>query len=124
MSEQALRRTFQSFRHDRRLKQRIESIFPLSFLPFARKSLRMALPNLRNIVSHLSRRARLPQLELIDFPQFASFRSPLEERDYSRAAFYKGVLWIVSCMVMSLIATNSKKGRFITNGIGGAAIGR
>lgn len=54
----------------------------------------MTLPNLRHI--------------------FSSFRSPLEERDFSRAAFYKGVLFIISCMSISLLATS--KSRWISGG--------
>ncbi|BGP13362.1 hypothetical protein JCM10213v2_001281 [Rhodosporidiobolus nylandii] len=44
----------------------------------------MALPNLRNI--------------------FASFRSPLEEREYSRTAFFKFLGFVLVTMSFSLVA--------------------
>lgn len=41
--------------------------------------------------------------------QFASFRSPLEEREYSRTAFFKFLGWALVTMTMSLIATKHKR---------------
>ncbi|CDR36835.1 RHTO0S02e07426g1_1 [Rhodotorula toruloides] len=49
----------------------------------------MALPNLRNI--------------------FASFRSPLEERQMSRSAFYKFLGFILVSTSMSLVALSHHK---------------
>lgn len=42
--------------------------------------------------------------------QFASFRSPLEEREYSRTAFYKAACFVLISLGMSLIATKNRRG--------------
>ncbi|GAA5876743.1 hypothetical protein JCM1840_002032, partial [Sporobolomyces johnsonii] len=47
---------------------------------------------------------------------FASFRSPLEEREYSRTAFFKFLGWVLVTMSMSLVATRNRRG-------GGALLG-
>ncbi|KAM0749850.1 hypothetical protein T439DRAFT_357370 [Meredithblackwellia eburnea MCA 4105] len=49
----------------------------------------MALPNLRHI--------------------FASFRSPIEERDYSRLAFFKFLAFLLVSTGMSLVATRGRR---------------
>lgn len=62
----------------------------------------MALPNLRNIVSPpRCTRALSPFAHsALAHQQFASFRSPLEEREYSRRAFYTFLEFIgVTCLM-------------------------
>lgn len=41
--------------------------------------------------------------------QFASFRSPLEEREYSRKAFFKFLGFVLVTMSMSLAAVKHHK---------------
>lgn len=54
------------------------------------------LPTRANSLTLLWFKLALPNLRQI----FASFRSPLEEREYSRTAFFKLVGWLLISMTM------------------------
>lgn len=70
----------------------------------------MALPNLRNIVRSSCPAPRLPPLTPASLAaQFASFRSPLEDREYSRAAFFKFLQWVGVTSLMHLVAVKHYK---------------
>lgn len=68
----------------------------------------MALPNLRNIVS-ASSSGDHSSVRLTEIPQFASFRTPQEERQWSQTAFYKFIGYVCVTLVFSLVANKSVK---------------